>query len=177
MPATAIDWLAPRIYKVVPPALPRIPLAKVRLLSTKKYPLAPIVSVLPPSVTPFKIPAEPFSRVPSVLTTVPFLRVPELIAVSPPVPNVAAPMSSVPPPRSTVPVRLKMPPVRTILPLMSATGIAVALVLPLPLPRLNTPPVCAMVPALLNVVGRTSSVPAEALIVPPALLVKLVFWM
>ena len=113
---------------------------------------------------------------PSPLTKVPFLMVPELIEERPPVLNrPAEPMSSVVVPRSSVPVRLKMPPVRTILPLMSATGMAPLVVLLLP--KLRTPPVCAMVPALLNVMGRTSKVPAEALIVPPALLVKLEFWM
>ena len=62
---------------------------------------------------------------------------------------------------------LKLPALRLILPLMSPS--VKLLALPLLLPRLITPPLCVIAPALLNARGRTSSVPLVAPIPAPAL--------
>ena len=145
-------------------------LASVRPLLTYSCPLAP---TLPAMVTASSEPEEPFSALASLLVMVPLLITP-LSELSPPAPKVAAPMSSVPPPRFSLPVMLKLPALRLILPLMSPN--VKLLALPLLLPRLITPPLCVMVPALLNVRGRTSSVPVVAPIPPPAPTLMRLVW-
>ena len=201
VPLTAWMLSLPWKYIAVEPAAKVAPPARLRLLLTITLPLPEkpkLGRVALPMVTPSRLPLLIASVLVSPLTRIAFFNVP-LNAFSPalsatPLPNdPVPPMSSCAPAMSSVPVRFTVPPLRVKRPALITAGANVAPMLRVPpcnamLPLLvhacvaaglivTVAPLTTMLPALANgvatvLLGDMLSVPAVALITPPAALVN-----